>query len=254
MVTQLQKLSETLGKEPSMMMEVRELLKVVSTKEELKQLVEAIIKHLKDKEQELNTAIREAKASLETKSKQLKTDLETTANKLKEQNTTAEKNLLAKLEGGLNALRTEIGYVESLIEDYDDSELRDMIESVRGEIPTIPEQFDPTEILQTQEQHTKDIEELKKRPIGRGGGITDSALKYALARIVQTVTPTGTINGSNTDFTVPSTIHAVLGFELNSRSIDPGTYTITGQKRMGITFDTAPPASYSGKQFTINYI
>lgn len=110
-----------------------------------------------------------------------------------------------------------------------------------------------TQMKDIKEQVKKELSEVKIKS-GRGGGSTDKGIQYALMRSIQAVTPTGTINGSNTTFTVPSTIHAILSFELNSRVISLGEYTITGAKRQTIEFDTAPSASYSGKSFVITYI
>lgn len=97
-----------------------------------------------------------------------------------------------------------------------------------------------------------EVKALKERPVV--GGVTDKAVQFALMRSIQAVTPSGTIDGVNTDFTVPSTIHAVLSFELNSRVVALGEYTITGSARKTISFDTAPSANYAGKSFVITYI
>lgn len=101
----------------------------------------------------------------------------------------------------------------------------------------------------------KELDEIRAlRSVGKGGAVTDKAVQFALMRSIQAVTPTGTIDGANTDFEVPSTIHAVLSFELNSRVVALGEYSIIGGARKTIRFDTAPSASYSGKSFVITYI
>lgn len=161
--------------------------------------------------------------------------------------------------------RTTMRYVESKMkeiaemipESYDDTEIKEKIEAVAQSIPEMPEmpkEFDPTDLKNSIDKLKEEVEKIKKLPIGRGGGVTDLALEHAMTRIVKSVTPTGTIDGANTDFSVPSTIHAVLGFELGSRVVSLGTYSITGSKRKTIVFDNPIPANYSDDSFVITYV
>jgi mRNA-degrading endonuclease YafQ of YafQ-DinJ toxin-antitoxin module len=171
--------------------------------------------------------------------------------KVKEKNDATLKKMestLVSLRGEINAVRLEIPELPE-IKDYTPE-----IEKLRSEIPAIPEAFDATEIIEDIEKLEKKVEELVKRPTGKGGGMTDRAIQYAAMRIIQAVTPAGTIDGINTDFELPSTIHAVLSFELNSRVVALGEYSIIGGARKMIRFDTAPSASYSGKSFVITYL
>jgi len=102
------------------------------------------------------------------------------------------------------------------------------------------------------------MEDIKKvvSSIPRGGSNTvgTNALKYAMNRAVLTETPSGLLNGSNTDYSVTSTIHAVLGFMLNGEAVALSNYSITGSYRKTISFTTALPSDYSGKDFEIIYI
>lgn len=146
---------------------------------------------------------------------------------------------------------------DEIPEAYDDEELAtklDLLQTAFNALD-IPEKFDATELQTQVETNTKDIEELKKRPIGKiNGGMTDAQVKATLMRSIQAVTPTGVIDGANDTFEVPSTIHAIFSFELNSRVVSLGEYTIAGSYRKTIVFDSAIPASYSGKSFVVTYI
>ena len=83
------------------------------------------------------------------------------------------------------------------------------------------------------------------------GGYTDSNVRFALQRMVVTETPSGAINGSNTAYTVSRPIRAIFGFMLNGEAIPRADYTFTNRT---ITFTSALPAAYSGKDFEITFI
>ena len=90
------------------------------------------------------------------------------------------------------------------------------------------------------------------RRLKRGGGTSAIGIANAAKYFVKTEAPTGDINGVNTDYTVNHTIFAVLAFSLNGEVIaELPNYTISNKT---ITFSTALPAAYSGKDFEIKYI
>lgn len=144
-------------------------------------------------------------------------------------------------------------------EEYDDSDLRGYVDSVKEMIPEMPEQFDASEIVEDIEEHEqkierleKELEELKRLPTGRGGGTSAMGVAQAFKYILKTEAPSGAINGSNTAFTVKHPIAAVLSFSLNGETIAQlPNYTISGRT---ITFASALPSAYSGKDFEIKYI
>lgn len=68
---------------------------------------------------------------------------------------------------------------------------------------------------------------------------------------VFTAIPSGLINGSNTTYTVPSTITTVINFVLNGEAITPDQYSTSGNT---ITFITALPSAFAGTPFYITYI
>lgn len=103
------------------------------------------------------------------------------------------------------------------------------------------------------EETKKELEEQISKAGSRGGGGT-TALNVAqtFKYIAHTEAPTGDIDGVNTTYTVNNTIFWVAGFTLNNQVIaELPNYTVAGRT---ITFSTALPASYSGKDFEIKYI
>lgn len=164
--------------------------------------------------------------------------------------------LQTKVENNLNDLRVDLAYTQSLIKEYDDNEIREKIEEVRGTIPEMPEAFDATEIHSEIEELEKKIEELsdkiKNQPVGSGGGVTNARIAQAFKYILKTEAPVGAINGVNTSYTVTQPIFAVLAFSLNGEVIaEIPNYTVSGKT---ITFSTPLPAAYSGKDFEIKYV
>lgn len=87
---------------------------------------------------------------------------------------------------------------------------------------------------------------------GLGGGTSAIGVAQSMKYIVKRETPSGTIDGANTAFTVKHTPYAVFSLVLNGEFVPlTGNYTIAGRT---ITFATAIPAAYSGKDFEIVYI
>ena len=145
-------------------------------------------------------------------------------------------------------------------DEYEDDELRKELENIKASIPDVPAQFDPstilselTKLIAKVEKLEKDIEELKRRPVGRvGGGVSAIGVAQAFKWIAKTEEPVGAINGSNTTYTVSSTIWWVAGFTLNGEQIaELPNFTYAGKT---ITFASALPAAYDGKDFEIKYI
>ena len=98
----------------------------------------------------------------------------------------------------------------------------------------------------------KDLEELKKRPVGRGGGTSAIGGAQAFKYIAHTEKPSGAINGSNVTYTVLVDIWWIAGFTLNGENIaELPNYTFVNKV---ITFTTALPAVFAGKDFEIRYI
>lgn len=95
------------------------------------------------------------------------------------------------------------------------------------------------------------IEEIRKHK-RIGGGTSHIGVQQALAKLLKTEQPSGAINGSNKEYTVTGNIFAIFSFSLNGEVIAQlPNYTISGNK---ITFSTALPAAYSGKDFEVKYV
>ena len=99
----------------------------------------------------------------------------------------------------------------------------------------------------------KIIEEILKRmPKGKGGGTSAIGIANAAKYWVKTEEPVGDIDGANTSYTVSKPIFAVLSFMINGEVIAQlPNYTVSGKT---VTFSTAIPAAYSGKDFEIVYV
>ena len=226
----------------------------------------------------LTDFVKEAKTRLETMHSSHMQEMASKAETLEKRVETAEKQLSEGLSKGekkqkdliYSESRTLIRLMEQKVadfaakipEEYEDDEIRAEIEDLRKSIPEVPPQFDPstilselTNLIQKVEKLEKDIEELRKRPVGGGtigGGVTNMRIAQAFKYILKTEAMQGTIDGVNTAFTVSQPIFAVLSLSLNGEVIAQlPNYTISNKT---ITFASAIPASFSGKDFEAKYI
>lgn len=148
----------------------------------------------------------------------------------------------------------KVAEMAAMVEPYDDSTLRGMIEEMHEHMKSMkmPKEFDPTEIVKAIKEIRKDIEELKKPRGSVSGGVTDMRIRQAFKNILHTEAPVGDIDGVNLTYTVKNDIFAVVAFSLNGEVIaEIPNYTVAGKT---ITFSSALPAAYSGKDFEIRYI
>lgn len=155
----------------------------------------------------------------------------------------------------------EVNRLEDLIptvKSYD--YLEDKIKEVEAKIPTLPDPVNLTpftEELNTVKEDVKklkdDVEALKRRPRGGGGsGLSSLALARMFETIFHTETPTGAINGSNTEYYVQNGIWAIISITINGESVaELPNYSFINKK---ITFDSPLPAVYASKDFEIKYI
>src|SRR3990167_3801114 len=124
-------------------------------------------------------------------------------------------------------------------------ETRDKLEYIKEEKEKLK--------IEAIENLRKEIDELKARPISTGGGgVTDMRIRQAFKYIFHTEEPTGAIDGANLTYTVSTPIWAIIGFTLNGESIaELPNYTFANRT---ITFASALPAAYSGKDFECKFI
>jgi exonuclease VII small subunit/ribosome-associated translation inhibitor RaiA len=96
----------------------------------------------------------------------------------------------------------------------------------------------------------KRLKSLETKPTS--GGVTNLRIQQAFKYILKTEQPVGDIDGVNTTYTVTQPIFAILAFSLNGETIAQlPNYTISGRT---ITFSSALPAAYSGKDFEIKFV
>lgn len=154
---------------------VDDLLRSAVTQEEMQQILTEIASSFRQLTALVNEKMAENKAGMEGETKRLSeegSNLEKRLLKLIEtKNTGTKQEFDKKLTQLSNELSAEIGYVESLIEKYDDSELREHMIAMNEMLAKMPEEFDPTGIAEDIEKLEKEVDELKKRPTGTGGGV-----------------------------------------------------------------------------------
>ncbi len=120
-------------------------------------------------------------------------------------------------------------------------QMRDKLESLEGD-----ERIDKSAIKGLEDE-LKRIESLP-----RGGGTSAMGVRQAFKLIAHTEQPTGLIDGANLTYTLKNDVWWLAGFTLNGEQIAQlPNYTIAGRT---ITFATALPADYSGKDFEVKYI
>lgn len=236
-----------------------------ASKREVKEMFEKLVDHLKTfkKEQLQNTAqhsdemanlVQDTFAALQQAIEDNRSDVEGRVGSLSNETKSDNRTTMRMFEQRLDTLRSEIPEV------YDDSEVRSLIKEVRALIPVIPPPFDATDILNTSAEISaklddleKRVDELARRPVGRGGGGTSAAgVAQAFKYIARTEVPTGAIDGINLTYTVKSPIFFVMNFSIAGEVImQLPNYTIKGST---ITFATALPADFSSDDFEIKYI
>ena len=148
-------------------------------------------------------------------------------------------NKIASIKNGLNGK---------------DADENIMIEKLKKLIPAFPVELTNsiTDLKEENVKQQEEIEELKLRPIGRGGGTSAIGVAQAFKYIAHTEALTGAINGSNKTYTVKVDIWWIAGFTLNGENIaELPNFTFANKV---ITFSSALPAAYSGKDFEIKYI
>ena len=190
-------------------------------------------------------------------------------------------NLLKKLD----TLTTQLGVrIEEVkleipeipeIPEIDFTEVFERIRDIENKIPEIPEPDTPKQIreklkslkdkdklpisaIKDLENELKKIKDLENRTlkgfqnIPRGGGVSALGVRQAFKLIAHTEAPVGDIDGVNTTYTVNHDIYYVFGFTLNGEQIaELPNFTYAGRT---ITFSSALPAVYSGKDFEVKYI
>lgn len=218
---------------------------------ELKRVGDLIVKAFQDFKKEVSENVASLKAKIEAYEKnhtKLVSDIEKRVLQKADQTATTSLNTVRqRLEASVKA-------VEEMIPELPDYDTQLFAFSTRLDevASSMPAQADLTPIQEQIDVLEKDIEELKKRPMGTGGGVSDMRIRQAFKYILHTEAPVGDIDGVNTSYTVANVPFAVIGLVLNGEHIaELPNYTVAGRT---ITFASPIPAAYSGKDFEIKYI
>jgi hypothetical protein len=199
-------------------------------------------------------AVNKAISRMEGMVEDMKAELNTTSKTLSREVKEAKKVANDELNDVIDQFNKEIERVENSIpEETDLTSIEERIEEVKRMIP------DGSVLLSKMDELKKSIEEdmkkFKDEQIASqraANGVSNLRIQQAFKYILKTEQPSGAINGTNTEYTVTQDIFAVLSFSLNGETIAQlPNYTVMGKK---ITFSTALPAVYSGKDFEIKYI
>lgn len=140
----------------------------------------------------------------------------------------------------------------STVKDGRSFTFEDLTEDQKEELRGEPGKPDNGAILALK----KELDDLKEalKTFTKGsisGGVTNMRITQAFKYILKSETPVGDLDGVNTSYTVTQPIFAILSFALNGEVIHPGNYTVANRT---VTFTSALPAAYSGKDFNIKYV
>lgn len=253
MATEIDKLQKQLNKKPSMLIEASELMEVMVTKMQVKKVLDVLLQNLRDSEKRVAGLVQATDGEFRKEAQKVKDEFKTTAASITKQFEQVKASIESDARTSQRMLEQRVQDLRnSLPDEYDDSELRSLLEEVKAAIPEVPDSFDPTEIVEELAEHEREIEELKKRPVSTGGGVTNARITQAFKTILKTEAPTGDIDGVNTTYTVSQPIFAVFAFSINGEVIaELPNYTINGNT---VEFSEALPAAYSGKDFEVKYI
>ncbi len=134
--------------------------------------------------------------------------------------------------------------IPQLPEELKAEAIRDKLESLEGE-----DRLDKSAIKGLDEELQR-IESIRtsSQPVG----VSDMRIARAFKHIAHTEEPVGDIDGVNTTYTVSKEIWWIAGFTINGEQIaELPNFTYSGKT---ITFSSALPAAYSGKDWEVKYI
>lgn len=216
----------------------------------LKKRLEADKKELEDAAMVLANNFKELRAEILSHKDTSKSELTTNSKNLEKALNKAISEMRALIQTALNEQTHGMNFIYDKVRSIKDGKDADETVIVQKVLPLIPVVKDNTEEI---EQLKADIEELKKRPIARsGGGTSAMGVAQAFKYIAHTEAPTGDIDGVNTTYRVKNTIFWVAGFTINGEQVaELPNFTVSGRT---ITFATAIPAAYNGKDFEVKYI
>lgn len=231
------------------------------TTEQAKQFIDLLVGVIKTAKEGFSTtsnsnskAINNAISRMEEAVSDMKGELSSTTKDLSKQIKEAKKVANNELNDVIGQFNREIEQLEEKIpEQVDLSPVTERIEELRRMIPDMPTLQSKIDDLYKKLQ--EELRKFKDEQISAqraAGGVSNIRIQQAFKYILKTEAPVGLINGSNTQYTLSQDIFAILSMSLNGETVAQlPNYTIAGKK---ITFSTALPAVYSGKDFEVKYI
>lgn len=232
----------------------------VLDRRDFERVVRKIIEMLKKREAKQEDLLKKAVTALERmvqektrlSQSEMKKAVEKAVNDLKDQSS----KVMRDQENSLNFIKDKVASYEDKRIDDELRLMSELEEKLKG--IKIPEQFNPSSLVEQiniltkkTEEQDREIERLRKQKGRVGGGVTDIGVQASAGRSIVTETPSGLINGSNTDYTLTRSPNAILSFHINGQAIPSADYSIAGKT---ITFSTALPSALSGTEFEIVYI
>lgn len=218
-------------------------------------------KKLADLAERLTEAVTNAERSLNEKTdayaSSVKQELVTALTEDLSKSSTSLAQLVARVEEKLASVRDGIDadeerVINEVLSRIKLPEYRAPIMDGPEEIATKLDLLDEENQLAAIKALKAEIEELKKRPAGRAGGTSAIGVAQTFKYIAHTEQPTGDIDGANLTYRVKNNIFWIACFTLNGEQIaELPNFTYAGKT---ITFASAIPAAYSGKDFECKYI
>lgn len=148
---------------------------------------------------------------------------------------------ITEIDNRLSAIRDGV--------DGQDADEEHIISEVLNKVRLVEQEFD-IENIKGLKKELEDLRNIRTRVVG--GGTSAIGIANAAKYFIKKEAPTGAINGINKIFTVKHTIFAMLSFVINGEHVAGlPNYTVASNK---ITFTTAIPAAYSGKDIEVVYI
>jgi BMFP domain-containing protein YqiC len=240
------------------------VLNEAAAKEDVAKLFNKLVEFVKKAKEQIDEAATTHAAELDSKvaelTDSLTTRLTTSETTLTTRQDTDRNTMYSESRTLMRLLDQKIADLESRIpESYDDAHVRSEVAAVRASIPVLPPAFDASDLIagqstlqETLESLIKRIEELERRPVGRGGGTSAAGVAQAFKYILKTEAVQGTIDGVNTTYTLTQPIFAILSLSINGAVIAQlPNYTINGKT---ITFASPLPADYAGTDFEAKYV
>lgn len=220
-------------------------------------IVEQNVKTTQEIDRQVTDILKSVKDTSDNSSQDLKTRIETLFQQAREK----DDERVAKLESAVGEkIASMKDGVDGISPDADDVtnevlsriKLPEQKETILDTPEEVVEKVNSSETKIKKDQ-VEGLEEMEGRiKTSSGGGVSDLRIQQAFKYILKTQAPAGDIDGVNLSYTVTQPIFAILAFSINGEVIAQlPNYTISGNT---ITFSTALPAAYSGKDFECKFI